>query len=94
MRPPSGPELLLFGRVLVTFPPDQRATVAVKILDEIELAATHLRHHGRCHPTLGDGSLMARCLGLNPTPAPPTNDSEFLTALIQACIALLHHQDS
>lgn len=93
MHPASGPELLLFGRVLVAFSPDQRAAAAAAILEEVEIAARHLRHHLCCHPRFGDGSLMARCLRLGPSAEPPAHDRDFLSAMIYACMALRDHQN-
>lgn len=91
MRDPSGAELLVFARVLLCFPPAEQAAIAKQILLDVEAADQHRQDLGRCSPTLGDGSLMARCHLMAPEPEPLAHDSRFLAALIVACETLLRH---
>ncbi|CAN1533215.1 hypothetical protein MCELHM10_01472 [Paracoccaceae bacterium] len=91
MRRVNGAEILLFARLLYLVPAARQRVFAIDLLDEVEAAASHLRHFGRCHPRFGDGSLMARCLSLSPPPEPIATDPAFLTALVSGCQALLDH---
>lgn len=91
MRNVSGAEILLFARLLYLVPAAHQRAFAIQLLAEVDDAASHLRHFGRCHPRLGDGSLMARCLALSPPPEPIATDPAFLTALVSCCQALLDH---
>lgn len=91
MRDPSGPELLILARALLPVPADARVDVAIRILHEVEAADQHLRLLNRCHPVLGDGSLMSRCLTLSPQAEPLARDPDFLSATIAACQALQQH---
>lgn len=91
MRDPSVAELLLFGRVLTRVPVTHRPAFAGRTLVEVKAAADHLRLTGRCHPEFGDGSLMARCRQLFPAKEPIADDQDFLSAMIEACKALLRH---
>ena len=88
MRDPSGAEVLLLARVLVRIDEAERRQRAAEIIAEVEAAARHLSLSGRCHPKWGDGSLMARCLRLDPPPEPLANDSAFLSCIVMACEAL------
>ena len=91
MRSVSGAEILLLARLLFIIPSVQQRAFADRLLEEVEVAANHLRHFGQCHPRFGDGSLMARCLALSPPPEPTGDDPAFLVAAIAGCQALLDH---
>jgi len=91
MRDPSGAELLVLARVLSRIEERNRHRAAKALLDEVEAAAAHLRLSGRCHPDFGDGSLMARCLRLDPPPEPMASDDGFLSSLAAACAAVRRH---
>lgn len=94
MRDPSGAELLVFARVLSRIEERHRHQAAKALLGEVEAAAAHLRLSGRCHPVFGNGSLMARCLRLDPPPEPLASDDGFLSSLIAACAAVRRHGKS
>ncbi|MBA3910606.1 MAG: hypothetical protein C0524_12140 [Rhodobacter sp.] len=91
MRDMVGAELLLFARTLMLVEQGLRKRAAERILSEVDVAALHHRKFGRCHPRLGDGSLMGRCHQLSPRPEPMGSDPDFLVALKVACDALLRH---
>ena len=91
MRDPSGADLLLFARALMLVPAEARASVAARILHEVDVADQHLRVQNRCHPAFGDGSLMSRCLLLLPPAEPMLSDRDFLSSTIVACQSLLQH---
>lgn len=90
MRGPTAAEVILFARVLCTFPRGERLVLARAILAEADLAERHLLATGQAHPQFGDGSLMARSLRALPV-SEPMADRDFLRALAVACIALLGH---
>jgi hypothetical protein len=91
MQDISGADLLVFARVLSRIEERHRPRAAKALLDEVEAAAAQLRLSGRCHPVFGDGSLMARCLQLDPPPEPLASDDGFLSSLIVACTAVRRH---
>lgn len=91
MRDPSGAELLLFARALLSIPAEARKGTATRILNEVDAADNYLRQNNRCHPDFGDGGLMSYCLRLSPRAEPLAQDPDFLSATITACQALLQH---
>jgi hypothetical protein len=89
MRSPTGADVLLFARALLTVPASYRATCAARFLDDVETAARHLAATGHAHAAYGDGSLAARCHLSRPSAEPMADDPDFLTALIVAAEALM-----
>jgi hypothetical protein len=94
VRDPVGAELLLFARALLLFPTEERPMAACRILEQVERADRLMRTADRIHPAFGDGSLMSRCCLLAVRPEPMASDGDFLSAVIVACHALLHHSGS
>lgn len=94
MRPPIAAELLLFARVLMRVPRGQRRRKARSIVADVVMAERHRTATGQSHPQFGDGSLMDRCLRLQPCAEPVADDPDFLRALVTVADALREHSKS
>lgn len=91
MRRPLPGDVVLFARVLSALPRVGRAQVARGLLAQAETADDYRLNHGRCHPTYGDGSLVARLMRVGMPPLTHADDAEFLHALRIVADALLKH---
>lgn len=91
MRTPYAADFLLLARVLMPCPAAERIKLATQLIREATEARTHFNVSHCCHPTFGDGSLMARVMPLGPRAEPPASDVDFLDALRVAAEALRMH---
>lgn len=91
MRTPLAADLLLLARALMPVPAVGRMTLARRLIREATEAQVHFEATHRCHPTFGDGSLMARVLYLRPVAEPVASDPDFLDAMCIAAQALRTH---
>jgi hypothetical protein len=91
MRAPTASEVILFARVLMTYPRGSRACAARTLLSEADEAERYHQATGLVHPDLGDGSLMARSLRASPASEPMADHRDFLQSLVIAGLALMRH---
>ncbi|MDP3264177.1 MAG: hypothetical protein U1E69_15600 [Tabrizicola sp.] len=91
MRTPLAADVLLLARALMPLPSARRMPYARRLIREATEAQMHFEATRRCHPTYGDGSLMARVLYLRPVAEPVASDPDFLDAICIAAQALRTH---
>lgn len=77
------------ARALMVVPESARAALMYRLLDEAGRAARYRRCHGRVHPRLGNGTLMARALACPQAEVAGPGDPEYLSALAQVIEAVL-----
>lgn len=79
------------ARVLAQHPQDARAALMAEMLQEADIADRYRKAYRRCHPRLGNGTLMAAALaraGQGPTPRLSERDGlEALALVIHAVLA-------
>ncbi|WP_431300141.1 hypothetical protein [Tabrizicola sp. BL-A-41-H6] len=91
MRTPLAADVLLLARALMPLPKVGRMPFATRLIREATEAQAHFEATRCCHPTFGDGSLMARVLHLHPGAEPVASDPDFLDAMRIAAKALQTH---
>lgn len=91
MRVPLAVDVLLLARALMSHPQDQRITVAEGLIRDAATAHRYFNTTQRCHPSLGDGSLMSLVLKRSPVAEPVASDPDFLNSLQSATVALQVH---
>lgn len=84
MRPVLHGDVTMAALALLAVPPDARAALLARILDEAERADRFRRQTGRAHPLWGGGSLMAAAMTRPRAREPYLDDPGYA-----ACLAML-----
>ena len=78
------------ARVLAQHPQAARAALMAAMLQEADFADRYRKAYGRCHPRLGNGSLMSAALArAKDIPAPRLSERDGLEALALVIHAVL-----
>ena len=74
--------------VVMRQPPEARAGVAARLLEEADVADRYRKRLGRAHPAYGSGSLMSAALGWPDGPRGRVYDASYCAALIVVLTAV------
>lgn len=88
MRPLLPGDLDCAVAVVMAQPPETRARVAARLLEQADLADRYRKRLGRAHPVFGTGSLMSAALGWPDQPKVRGFDGSYCAALIVVLTAV------
>ncbi|MCC5983897.1 MAG: hypothetical protein JJU42_05990 [Rhodobacteraceae bacterium] len=89
MRSLSQGDIAAAARVLLTRPEAERPVLLRRMLAEAQAADRYRRRHGRVHPGLGNGTLMAAALARGGAAAPDADAIATLRAMAQVIDGVL-----
>ncbi len=89
MRSLSQGDIAAAARVLLTRPEAERAGLMRWMLVEAHAADCYRRRHGRVHPGLGNGTLMAAALARGGGTAPAAGERALLCAMAEVIDGVL-----
>lgn len=77
------------ARALLMRPESAWQALTAQMLSEAHLADLYRRRSGRCHPRLGNGTLMSAAFALHTAPEPPASDARYLCAMGHVIVAVI-----
>lgn len=89
MRSLSQGDVAAAARVLLSRPEAERPGLLRRMLAEAHAADCYRRGHGRVHPGLGNGTLMAAALARGGGSAPAAGDMDALRAMAEVIDGVL-----